>query len=270
MKTYKRTFAPNGKLLIFSVLIFSVFTLKAQQGNDVMFKKTIVRAIDLREKQNEGIFSKNKEITKWILDAVLNGEVKPYTSDSLCEVQPMSVFSNSLKIPNSGTSFNPNNPTDTVDAYLAYGEDWRDYIMPSVQYSARDLYQLELKEEVFFDKNKSTMKYKVLAVTIYIPADHPSNLKGIQLPLASFDYQELVEKVFSNSNAIWYNTQNEAQHKNLAEAFELRLFSSYIIKVGNAKDAYLADIYKDQHKGIMASQWAAMELLEYEHNLWEF
>ena len=45
----------------------------------------------------------------------------------------------------------------------------------------------------------------------------------------------------------------------------------YIIKVSNPKDAYLVDIHGgDQWTGILASQWKSFELLEYEHNLWEF
>ena len=116
------------------------------------------------------------------------------------------------------------------------------------------------------------MYYDIQSITMFVPADNPSNIKGIQITIASFEYKELVNKLFKdNPNAIWFNPQNDQQHKNLADAFELRLFSSYIEKVSNPSDAYLVDIYGgDQHKGILASQWAAYEIMEYEHNLWEF
>jgi gliding motility associated protien GldN len=116
------------------------------------------------------------------------------------------------------------------------------------------------------------MYYNILAVSLYVPADHPSNIRGIQTIVASFSYKELAEKLFKdNPKAVWFNPTNDAEHKNLADAFELRLFSSYILKVSNPNDAYLSDIYGgDQTKGIMASQWAAFDLLEYEHHLWEF
>ena len=48
------------------------------------------------------------------------------------------------------------------------------------------------------------------------------------------------------------------------------LFSSYIIRVSNPDDAYLVDIYGTPEKGIVASYKTMYELLEYEHNLWEY
>jgi hypothetical protein len=70
--------------------------------------------------------------------------------------------------------------------------------------------------------------------------------------------------------AIWFNPQNDAQHKNLADAFELWLFNSYIVKVSNPSDARLDEIYGGQQQGILASQQAAADLIEYEYNLWSF
>ena len=131
---------------------------------------------------------------------------------------------------------------------------------------------MQIKENLVFDKQRSVMYHDILAITMLVPADHPDNIKGIELPIASFSYKELKQKVFTdNPNAIWYNPYNDAEHKSLADAFELRLFSSYIIKVSNPNDDYLVDIYGGDPKvGIMASQWKEFELLEYEHNLWEF
>jgi len=83
---------------------------------------------------------------------------------------------------------------------------------------------------------------------------------------------QIAEKVFrDNPKALWFNPYNDAEHRNLEHAFELRLFSSYLIKISNPSDEYLVDTYGgDPKTGIMASQWKAFELLEYEHNLWEF
>ena len=42
---------------------------------DILFKKTVWRKIDLREKQNKPMFSENREITKIIMDADKSGEL---------------------------------------------------------------------------------------------------------------------------------------------------------------------------------------------------
>jgi gliding motility associated protien GldN len=229
----------------------------------------VTRAIDLREKQNLPLFSRNRELTALLLDAVKNGTIKAYENDSLQRQLTIDEFSQKLLSPAVANI----NMDDTATLELEYGPDWRKILeaMKSEQYMARDLYQLEIKENVLFDKQHSRMLYDIQSLTVFIPADHPMNLTGIQKTLASFSYQELKESLFrENPKAIWYNVQNDREHKNLADAFELRLFSSYIIKVSNPNDAYLTDIYQDQQKGIMASSWAAHELMEYEHHLWEF
>ncbi|MCR5887809.1 hypothetical protein LRS06_08460 [Hymenobacter sp. J193] len=52
-------------------------------NSDIMFRKTIWRMIDLREKQNKPMFSSGREISQVILDAVRRGELQAYKDDSL-------------------------------------------------------------------------------------------------------------------------------------------------------------------------------------------
>jgi len=265
---------------------FNKYSIRPIHESDVMYQKTLIRAVDLREKQNKPMFSQNKWITKLIIEAVKRGDITPYKTDSLEEGGKLTIdeFSKAMSIGgavpttmevqdavqnkiNDGSLDVTTDTSGTFDKTLAelIGASGAGEFMP------RDLYQLEIKEFIIFDKQRSRMYYDIHAVTMKIPADHPDNKKGIEMVVASFSYKDLVEKVFKdNPNAIWYNPQNDAQHKTLADAFELRLFSSYIIKVSNPSDAMLQDIYGDPERGIMASQWAAFELLEYEHNLWEF
>jgi len=241
------------------------------RNSDIMYKKRVVRALDLREKQNKPLMAVNNEITALLLDVVRKKLVQPYTNDSLTRTLTLEEFNERLVMPSEMSNYNLDNPEDTTTLYLTYGPDWRNELPQQSYYLPKDLYQMEITEDFIFDKNRSRTIYDIQSITIYIPADHPANLKGIQLPIASFRYKDLVEKVFkNNSRAMRINPQNDQANMNLADAFELRLFSSYIIKVSNPEDAYLADKYNDQKKGILASQWAAMELLEYEHNLWEF
>lgn len=249
---------------------FNKYSLRPIHVSDIMFRKTLLRALDLREKQNRPIFSRNKEITRLLIDATRRGEITPYATDSLRDGRKLTIteFDDAMRIPSS---------LDTMSLYDMYGPEWKTNpevapMLASQFFFPQDLYQMQIKEDMVFDKQRSRMYFDIHALTMLVPADHSDNLKGIEIPVASYEYKELVEKIFAdNPNAIWYNPRNDSEHRTLADAFELRLFSSYIIKVSNPMNAYLVDIYGgDQHKGILASQWAAFELLEYEHNLWEF
>jgi gliding motility associated protien GldN len=265
---------------------FNKYSTRPIHESDVMYQKTLIRAVDLREKQNKPMFSQNRWITKLIIEAVKRGDITPYTTDSLEEGGKLTIeeFTKAMSIGGAvptdmevldaiQNKINDGSLDVAGDTSGTYAKTLAELIGASGagEFMPRDLYQMEIKENIIFDKQRSRMYYDIHSITMKIPADHPDNKKGIELAVASFSYRDLVEKVFKdNPNAIWFNPQNDAQHKSLADAFELRLFSSYIIKVSNPKDEMLQDTYGDPQIGIMASQWAAFTLLEYEHNLWEF
>lgn len=247
---------------------YNPLSIRPTHTSDVMYQKTVTRALDLREKCNEPLFARNKEITTLIIDGVTNGFVNAYVNDSLNTQLSLTDFYKKMQSPALAAL-----STDTVDLFLEYGENWRQIVefIKAEKYMSRDFYQMEIKEIVLFDKQQYKWVYDIQAITIFVPADHPLNTRGIQIAVASFSYKELAEKLFKdNPKAIWYNVENDRENKNLADAFDLRLFSSYIIKVSNSQDQYLSDIYSDEQKGCMASNWSAEKLMEYEHNLWEF
>ena len=115
------------------------------------------------------------------------------------------------------------------------------------------------------------MYHDIKAITLLVPSTLGANVSGIERPIGSFKYSDLVRVFRANPDkAIWFNPQNDAQHKNLADAFELWLFNSYIVKVSNPNDSRLDEVYGSQQQGILASQQAAADLIEYEYNLWSF
>src|SRR6185437_13684124 len=158
------------------------------RNSDIMYKKRVVRALDLREKQNKPLMAVNNEITALLLDVVRKKLVQPYTNDSLTRTLTLEEFNERLVMPSEMSNYNLDNPEDTTTLYLTYGPDWRNELPQQSYYLPKDLYQMEITEDFIFDKNRSRTIYDIQSITIYIPADHPANLKGIQLPIASFRY----------------------------------------------------------------------------------
>jgi hypothetical protein len=70
---------------------FNKYSVRPIHESDVMYQKTIIRAMDLREKQNKPMFSQNKWITKLIIEAVKRGDITPYTTDSLEEGSKLTI-----------------------------------------------------------------------------------------------------------------------------------------------------------------------------------
>ncbi|KAB7728777.1 gliding motility protein GldN [Rudanella paleaurantiibacter] len=313
--------------------------------NDIMMKKTLWRRIDLKEKQNQSMFSKNNEISKYLMEAVKSGLLVAYENDSTRTPMTPDKFQQKILMPNSGGGLskeeieagfgqegaaNANDgwgapakkdapkaaakttddgwgapapkkkaepvddgwgapapkkkavasskkgakgkatkpapatvvaaaPVDTVKAAPAFQGD---------EYFARDLNILEIKEDWIFDRKRSRLYYDIQTVTLYLPAD--KNPAGLEVPVASFKYADL-DKLFRSDpkKFVWYNPQNQAQHKNLADAFDLRLFYGRITKVSNPEDKDLVGVYGDR-EGLLKSIQTEHELMEMEHGLWEY
>lgn len=298
----------------------STGSLRPIPQSDQMFRKTIWRSVDLREKQNRPMFSEGKEITRTIIEAVKRGELQAYKGDSLTSTytpQEMrgrtSYEEESLDVPggddwggsaggaktpakpsNDGWGAAPAAPATAARTERRARKDSKGKVMrdkkgnilyttvkvaapaapaaPALNlqaYRYKDLYQMEIKENMIFDKKRSRMYNEIQSVTLYVPA--AKNPKNVDLPIGTFKYSDLV-KVFRNNpqSAIWFNAQNDAQHKNLADAFELGLFSSYITKVSNVSDSALSDVYGSLKQGILAAAQTSADLIEYEYSLWSF
>ncbi|MCB2378742.1 gliding motility protein GldN [Hymenobacter sp. BT635] len=256
-------------------------------NSDIMFRKTIWRAVDLREKQNKPMFSEGKEISRVIMEAVKRGELQAYRNDSLTSTfTPTEVSgrmsyveaSAGLSEEEKAAGFSEESTDDDWGTPKAKGKKGKTAAKPkapaappSYEYRYKDLYQMELKEDMIFDKKRSRMYHDIKTVTLLVPSTLSSNVSGIETPIGTFKYSDLVRVFRANPDkAIWFNSQNDAQHKNLADAFELWLFNSYIVKVSNPNDSRLDEVYGGPQQGVLAAQQAASDLIEYEYNLWSF
>ncbi len=277
--------------------------------NDIMMKKTLWRRVDLKEKQNQSMFSKNNEISKYLMEAVKSGLLVAYENDSVKTPMTAEKFHKNLLIPNTAGGLSKEEieagfgkeeagkagdgwDTPKKDAAKKPADDgwgtpapkktaaatpkaepaddgWgptpkkkattkkgkgkaaaapvvaevkKDTVAttPAValdgdEYFAKELNIMEIKEDWIFDRKRSRLYYDIQTVTLYLPAD--KNPQGLELPVATFKYADL-DKLFRSDpkKFIWYNPQNQAQHKNLSDAFDLRLFYGRISKVSNPED----------------------------------
>src|SRR6478735_6903922 len=118
--------------------------------SDMMYRKTVWRTIDLREKQNKPLFADGRQITKVIIEAVKRGELPIYKNDSLTTTLTQQEFTTNMTIPDEGGGISAD------EAALGFGEPEKTSddawgadatadaaAMGPAEFFAKDLYQLE-------------------------------------------------------------------------------------------------------------------------------
>jgi gliding motility associated protien GldN len=243
----------------------------------VMFKRTVWQNLDMKEKQNRPFMARGNEITRFIFNAVKQGLLQPYTDDSLTKKMPVEEFVQNISA--TGTTMTEEEKKFEIqrikdDDFLTAAEKQQRIADLNKGGGAQEFdpsffTQIELREDWLFDKVRSRLYYDIQSLTIFLPAERNGET-GIDKRVASFKYIDLAKLFKSSPNAVWFNALNNQEHKNLSDAFDLRLFASRIIKVSNPDDNSLNDVYGEGKKGLMASEWARQQLMEFEHNLWEF
>jgi gliding motility associated protien GldN len=259
------------------------------------YKVRVWRTIDLQEKQNKGFFAKNGEISKFIVDAIMSGEIADvYQSDSLTTKLSKEDFVKRQQQEQATQypAWEPGKDFYTDDIVTYNGKNYRaltdskganpetssnEWTVTSegkaANYYASDMTTLNICEDMIFDKRRSRLYYDIQAVELAIPGSKTKT--GFNTSLVWVRYKDL-EKVFRAhpEKAIWFNRYNTAQNKNFADAFLLRLFKGTLTKVQNPDDESIFEIFigngRPYREAVMATEWNEMMLMEKEHNLWEF
>lgn len=268
----------------------SIFNIPAYE---MVYKVRVWRELDLKEKQNGGFFAFGNEIGRLIMDALRSGQItKAYKSDSLSEKSSLNKAEVLEKF-----QLRPKQIYNPWDQNVNYAQGERviyngldyectqdgqgqlpdapapnDYWVETsggkeVNAGPRDIFKLEIVEELIFDKRRSRLYYDVQGINL-IAWDAIGN--GYR-PIAWFKYKDL-ERVFraNPEKAVWFNRQNTAQNRNFADAFLLRLFHASIKKIENPDDLDLSSLYPNYKESVLAREWEEMKLMEKEHNLWEY
>ena len=266
---------------------------------DIQYRAQIWRKMDLNEKINQPFFAENNQISKFLIDGVKAGLLIPYTNDSLNTKLSSEQFLDRLKIkgkldnggltdeeiaagfggdakPAAATSgggaddgWGGSKKTDTSKAEKPAVDDFdKGPIVAGVDYYIpKELSILEIKEDAIIDRKRSRLYFDIQAITLKIPASQSD--AGLEDIVASFRFKDVYKFFKSNPNCIWFNSTNEMQHRNMADAFDLRFFSARIIKKGNGANKDIYDQFGDGKEALKKSLKLEQQLQDKEAEMWE-
>ena len=239
---------------------------------DVMWSTKIERVIDLREKMNQVFYyplrpiNDRQNLIDVLVQAIKEGTITAYGNASNDDEfqSPMSPS----EVENIGLNQLGLQPVfveeiedpETGDAILdTTYNDFSDY--------SHDVKKYRVKEEWFFDKQRSVMEVRIIGICPVIDRRDEDGIYTGETSLFWVYFPE-ARKILSKSE-VFNHRKNDAARLTYDDIFHKRFFSSRIVKESNKYDRKISE-YKEGIDALLESEKIKEEIFNLEHDLWEY
>lgn len=239
---------------------------------DVMFSKRIWREIDIREKINHTLYypldemSDRRCLYHVIRAAALEGMVIYKT-----ELGGGSEWRYPIKNPDEKMGLLCE--VDTVMVTDAFGDPVYDPVtfQPMMEIreqciEAYDIIAWRIKEDWFFDKERSVMDVRIIGIApVIYDRDDNRDIRGKK----ELFWVYFPELRYYTQNEFVYNYENDAQRMSFDDLFWKRMFSSFIYQESNVYDRKIMQ-YQTGVDALLEADKIKDELFTIEHDVWHF
>ena len=222
---------------------------------DIFWQKRVWRVIDTKQKMNQGFTYTKEPFIQVLLDVVkTNPNVRVYVDDEFKTSTSFTDITSQLGSADTIMVINPETYEET-QKIVQNDFDWA------------TVSRFRVKEDWVFDQESSRMIVRILGVSpIRDVIDKSSGeLRGTQAMFWAY-YPDLREH-FIRREA--FNQGNDLNCLTWDDVFEMRLFSSFIMKELNMQDRRIQD-YAQGKGALLESERVKKEIFEKEHNMWTY
>ncbi len=233
---------------------------------DVLWARRMWQMIDLRQKMNQDLYYPIDEIAgrKSLFDVIRYGlnDEGSLTAYGLGPTQDDDEFRYPMEKEILDSILNPVVIRYTED--LVTGE--KKEVRSVEPISSSDVVAYELKEDWLFDKQRSERYVRIIGIApVVLKRNEAGEVKGTK-ELFWLYYPEC-RYIFNNYDV--FNSHNNSQQMTFDQLFQLRRFSSYIIKEDNVYDRSI-DTYAKGVDALLESERIKNDLFIMEHDLWHY
>ncbi|MES2134334.1 MAG: gliding motility protein GldN [Bacteroidota bacterium] len=230
---------------------------------DVTWEKRVWRKIDMREKQNQQLYYPKEQVVsrislmQLITKYVLSGQIIAFKDEEFLEPLELSNIRNMIVLQEDSAD---------VEEFDASGNSYM-VKKPGIVDSTwifENFTSLELKEDWFFDKQKSVLEVRILSMGFNVLKPKKEDLG--EYPIF-YTYFPACRPFFAKHEV--YNWKNDAERRTFEDIFWKRQFSSRAIKETNVYDRSIEN-YSKGIDALLESDRIKNDIFRWEHDLWHF
>ncbi len=230
---------------------------------DISWEKRIQRVIDTREKINLPFRSQELNLFSTFRTMIENGDITAFSGEDFKSVLTKEDLAKKMSKMDTLIDLNP----DTYEEVIKIVKN---------DINWEKIEQYRIKEVWYFDKQRSVVDIRILGIAPLYVSDKDKENGLTPYPLFWVYYPEARSSL---SKYRVFNEENDIAPMTWADLFDSRVFSSYIYKRSNVLDYRLKDFFVPEPEDVsnrsgidmlLYSEKIKNELLNFEHDLWEY
>lgn len=226
--------------------------------NDLYWEKRVWRVIDVREKMNHSFMYPEEPFLDIILKAAQKDEIAVYSEEN-------DKFTNKIQKEEVASKISSIDTSEIMDPETY--ETKMKITRNDLNY--QDVKQFRLKEVWYFDAEQATLKVRILGIAPIRDVFDKKSGNFLYTGAMFWIYYPDCRELFAR-HQVFNVGGNDASPMSWEDLFEMRYFSSFIIKESNVQDRKIQDIYPNGNDMLVEGEKIKLSIFDFEHDLWSY